>query len=149
MKASSPETSEKWETVCNKSAREGKDKIKNTVLAVNMAFGQDEQVEWESMLQTEVVSISLIKEGQLKGEWMYRGQLEQKHGKDEVDDMIKKGKLETRKDKWGDTEYRKRREISSQTLRTMHTGEMTRKRNIDAAQRETEDGIKQQFLNSH
>ena len=100
-KTGSKQVREAWEKICDKGMREGKTDKKSEVLCINLALGSDTDKNWEDYLSEEFLSLAQVDKVASTGEWMYYGALEKKHGKEELDDMIKKGNMETTTDRWG------------------------------------------------
>ena len=125
MKGASGHVKQAWQSVCSSSTREGKVAEKNKVLAVQLAFGgEKDDHAWEDMLSEEFMSYTHKKGKKFKGEWMSERYMRKVYGDEEFEDMLKKGKLQKRKDAWGDDEFQKRIETEEEGWEHAHGGGM-------------------------
>ena len=126
-KTGSKQVREAWEKICDKGMREGKTDKKSEVLCINLALGSDTDKNWEDYLSEEFLSLAQVDKVASTGEWMYYGALEKKHGKEELDDIIKTGKMDTTTDRWGDTMYHRKRIITSSEQIREHRATISKK----------------------
>ena len=104
LKGSNKKVQAQWNKVCQLGPREGKQLKKLKVLCVHLAFPD----KFESKVVEELQIINEDQKG-MDAEWLYKGELEQKHGKEEAARHISSGKWEMRTDEDGEPMYRKRR----------------------------------------
>ena len=147
-KDASENTKQAWNQLCEKGMREGKREKKNVVLCAQVAFGNPGDNSWEEYLKEEFKTIARIDSKASTSEWVYKGQLETKHGKEETEDMIRKGKFETMTDRWGDLMYRRKRVITTTAVETRNEARVTKKAKIDANQYATAEAAIQEYGNN-
>lgn len=131
-KSTSAQVKDAWDKICERGMRDGKTERKNEVLCIQLALGNSATKKWEDYLSEEFLSIATVEAEVKTAEWMYYGAMEKKHGKDELDDMIAKGKLETCTDRWGDRMYRRKRIIVSNSTAKEHKATIMKKARIEA-----------------
>jgi len=101
MKKCSAETQKEWDRIKELPAREGKTAAKQHVLALKLCCPED----WEHRLASSSTVAGKRTSHKKTKEKFYRGELDVKHGKDEAEWMIKKGKYKEEEDSDGDTVY--------------------------------------------
>ena len=118
----------------------GRPRRRQKCCASTSLLENDPDKNWEDYLSEEFLSIAQVDKVSNTGEWMYYGAMEKKHGKDELDDMIKKGKLETTTDQWNDTMYRRKRIITTSEQIKEHKAVIGNKSNINAGEHDKMSG---------
>ena len=81
---------------------------------------------WQDRLLEIKEEISMTEEKSIKKSEFTRGELIQQHGFEEAIDMIRKGKFQEAKDRWGDTIYIKSKREYVESAKRTKTVELTR-----------------------
>lgn len=108
----SPETQQAWQKICNMDWRSGKQEAKGKILAMQVVNPS----KWKDFLVHESNTLTRKVTKEVKKKRYYRGELVRKHGQEEFDDFVSKGKFEVGEDSDGDECFYKKEKAEIDSL---------------------------------
>ena len=133
INGSAGEQQDAWKSICNMDWRSGKVEAKGKILAMQVM----NPTRWKEFLVQESNSLTRRITKEVKKIRYYRGELIQKHGQQEFEELLAKGKFEEVEDSDGDTCYYKK-ELSQTDALELSRVATTGKQKTSSSQVEVE-----------